>query len=116
MRTPVNVIFTEEAERKYQSLKEESTKSKVKRSILRALDNKVELLKNNPFYGRPIAKRLIPKEYKLKNDVKNLYRIELTNFWRMLYTLKNSELKIIALVIEVINHKQYDKKFKYKKN
>jgi hypothetical protein len=43
--------------------------------------------------------------------------VELPGFWRMLYTLTNGEreVEIIAFVLDVIDHKAYDKKFGYKK-
>ena len=61
-------------------------------------------------------KKLIPKEYVLKYGVTNLFRIELSGFWRMLYTLTNDETEvvIVAFVLDIINHKEYDKKFGYK--
>ncbi len=43
--------------------------------------------------------------------------MELPNYWRMLYTLTDGETKIeiISFVLDVIDHKGYDKKFGYKK-
>ena len=67
-------------------------------------------------YGNPIAKKLIPKEYKIKYDISNLFRVELPNFWRMLYTLTDgeTEVEVIAFVLDVIGHKDYNKKFGYR--
>ncbi|MFZ2455999.1 MAG: hypothetical protein WAX07_05945 [Candidatus Altiarchaeia archaeon] len=47
----------------------------------------------------------------------NLFRIELPNYWRMLYTLTSgeSQIEIIAFVLDIMNHRNYDKKFGYKK-
>ncbi len=66
--------------------------------------------------GEPVAKDKIPDEYKKKYGVTNLFRVELSNFWRMLYTLTNdeTEVKIIAFVLDIIDHKKYNKKFGYK--
>jgi hypothetical protein len=47
----------------------------------------VELLKKDVYYGQPVAKKLIPAEYKTKYGITNLFRVELPYFWRMLYTL-----------------------------
>jgi hypothetical protein len=73
-------------------------------------------MKANPHYGDPVAKDRIPKEYVIKYGISNLFRVELSNFWRMLYTLTNdeTEIEIIAFILDIINHKQYDKKFGYK--
>lgn len=64
----------------------------------------------------PISKDKIPNEYKVRYDVKNLFWVELPNFWRILYTLTNddSEIEIIAFVLDIMDHKIYNKKLKYK--
>jgi hypothetical protein len=53
----------------------------------------------------------------VKYDVKNLFHVELPNYWRMLYTLTDDETKIeiIAFVLDIINHSTYNKKFGYKR-
>lgn len=113
----VRVIFSPEAEEVYNYLNEESASSKNEAIILRALSKKIEFIKSNPHYGDPVSKKLIPEEYKSKYGVTNLFRVELPNYWRMLYTLADGETKveIIAFVLDVIDHKGYDKKFGYRK-
>ena len=56
------------------------------------------------------------EEYKTKYAATNLFRVELPSFWRMLYTLTDgeSQIEIIAFILEVIDHKEYNKKFGYK--
>jgi len=113
----IRVILSSEAEEVFNHLKEEAINSKTERTILNALTKKIEIIKTNPHYGDPIAKSLIPKEYINKYEVTNLFRIELPNFWRMLYSLIDGETKIeiIAFVIDIIDHEDYNKKFGYKK-
>ena len=115
---PVKVILSPEAEEAYKQLNAVAADSKIERSILNALEKKEELIKMNMHYGEPIAKKLIPKEYITKYGVTNLFRVELPNFWRMLYTLTEGETKIeiIAFVLNVIDHDKYNKKFGYEKN
>ncbi|MFA4887634.1 MAG: hypothetical protein WC595_05455 [Candidatus Nanoarchaeia archaeon] len=112
----IRIILSPEAEEVYKYLNQEAEHSKIEKSILNALEKKKDLLKTNPHYGNPIAKNLIPLEYKNKYGVTNLFRIELPNFWRMLYTLTNgeNEIEIIAFVLDVLDHNQYNKKFGYK--
>jgi len=112
----VRVIFSPEAEEVYKHLNEIASNSKIDRSILNAINKKVDLIKANIHYGEPIAKRLIPEDYKRKYEAANLFRVELPNFWRMMYTLTNgeSQIEIIAFVLDVVDHKAYDKKFGYK--
>ncbi|PIU21248.1 MAG: hypothetical protein COT15_03175 [Candidatus Diapherotrites archaeon CG08_land_8_20_14_0_20_34_12] len=114
----VRVILSPEAEEVYKYLNEKSANSKIEKSILLAINKKVELIKLNTHYGNPIGKDLIPKMYKEQYGITNLFRIELPNRWRMLYSLTNggTEIEIIAFVLDIIGHGTYDKKFGYKKN
>jgi len=100
----------------YGFLVSEAKGSKTEKSILNAFTKKVELIKRDPHYGDPVAKRLIPKEYIDKYGVANLFRVELPNYWRMLYALTNdeAEVNIIGFVLDILDHKRYDKKFGYK--
>jgi hypothetical protein len=113
----VRVILSPEAEEVYNYLNKEAPNSKIENTILNAFNKKKELIKANPHYGDPISKRLIPTEYKEKYGITNLFRVELPNYWRMLYTLTNDEtqIEIIAFVLDIIDHKDYDKKFGYNK-
>ena len=114
----VRVVLSPEAEEAYKQLNKVAVDSKIERSILNSIDKKKELIKANPHYGEPIAKDKIPKEYKEKYGVTNLFWVELSNFWRMLYTLTNNEteIEIIAFVLDIMNHNKYNKKFGYKKH
>jgi len=113
----VRVIFSPEAEEVYKFLNEEAPNSKTERTILKAINKKVELINANMHYGNPIAKNLIPQKYKTKYGITNLFRVKLPKYWRMLYSLVDgeTEIEIIAFVLDVIDHKEYDKKFGYKK-
>ena len=113
----VRVILSPEAEEVYKYLNEQAPKSKAERSILNAVNKKSELIKANPHYGDPISHDLIPKEYVQKYGVTNLFRVGLPSFWRMLYTLTNNDTKIeiIAFILDISSHPDYDKKMKYKK-
>jgi hypothetical protein len=113
----VRVILSSDATEVYKHLNEEAEHSKIDNSILNAINNKIELIKANFHYGYPIAKDIIPEEYKEKYGITNLFWVELPSFWRMLYTLKDgeNEIEIIAFVLDIVNHNEYDKKFGYKK-
>ena len=111
----VRVKLSPEAEEVYKHLNEEAVNSKQARMILKAINNKIELIKANIHYGNPIAKNLIPEEYKINYNITNLFRVELPVFWRMLYALTNNEeIEIIAFILDIIDHPEYDKKFGYK--
>lgn len=81
----------------------------LKRYVDRALDD----LKRDPTCGTPIPKRLIPKSYQ-KRGADNLWKYNLPNAWRLLYFLKADSVVVAAIVLEWMDHKSYEKKFKYK--
>lgn len=111
----VRIILSPEAEEVYRHLNSEAETSKTERMILKAINQKIGLIKQNIHYGDPIAKDKIPDEYKKKYRTLNLFRVELPAFWRMLYTLTNNEeVEIIAFVLDILDHPSYDKKFGYK--
>ena len=111
----VRIVLSSEAEEVYKKLNSEAEKNKQSRMILNAINHKKDLIKANIHYGNPIAKNIIPEEYKQKYSVTNLFRVELPAFWRMLYTLTNNqEVEIVAFVLDIIDHPTYDKKFGYK--
>ncbi|HLC81555.1 MAG TPA: hypothetical protein VJH68_02765 [Candidatus Nanoarchaeia archaeon] len=83
-------------------------------SILRSVERVKGWLRDNPFVGDQVKKGQIPKCYIVEFDVTNLWRIELSNYWRLIYTIQSDEVAIIDFVLDIINHKEYDKKFGYK--
>ena len=83
--------------------------------LLNAINRLFEVIVNNPFYGENAKKDLIPKEYRQKYDVGNLFIADLPDYWRMIYTLESDEIEIIAFVLDIINHDEYNKKFKFRK-
>ncbi|MBU4502621.1 MAG: hypothetical protein KKA79_08545 [Nanoarchaeota archaeon] len=113
----IRIILSPEAEEAYNLLNKAAVKYKIEKSILNSIEKKKGLIKANPHYGKPIAKDKIPQEYKQKYGVTNLFWVELSNFWRMLYTLTNNEteIEIIAFVLDIIDHDKYNKKFGYRK-
>jgi hypothetical protein len=86
-------------------------------SIVRAIENKMMLLSQDLQYGDSIAKQKIPDYYKKRYGATNLFRVELPCFWRMIYSLTKREYnsETIVLIVDIIDHKEYDKKFGYKK-
>ena len=111
----VRIILSPEAEEVYKKLNAEAETNKQSRMILKAINQKKELIKQNIHYGNPVAKNLIPEEYKEKYSATNLFRVELPAFWRMLYMLTNNEeVEIVAFVLDIIDHPTYDDKFGYR--
>jgi hypothetical protein len=113
----VIIKFSEETLKIVEQLKLKSITSKKERIILKSLVNKLAILLTNPHYGNPINKKLIPDYYQIKHSAENLFRIELALFWRMIYTLSDEEnkIEILLIVLDIVDHPDYDKRFGYKK-
>lgn len=84
------------------------------KTIVRSINQKIELLKMNPQYGNPMKKELIPEELK-KQGITNLYRIELSHFWHMLYTIEGDNIEIMCFILSISDHPSYDKLLGYRK-
>ena len=112
----IRLILSPEATEVYNYLNEHASHSKHEQTFLNAVNKKIELVKTNPHYGDAIAKKRIPNEYRVKYGADNLFRVELPNYWRMLYMLSEgeSQIEIVAFVLDIIDHKNYDKKFGYR--
>jgi len=64
--------------------------------------------------GIKIPKKYWPKEYVKRYNINNLWKLNLDNYWRMIYTIVGDEIKLVSIVLEVLDHKKYDRKFGYK--
>ena len=84
-------------------------------TLLNAINRIFDIIVNNPFYGENAKKDLIPREYREKYGVSNLFIADLPDYWRIIYTLESDEIEIIAFVLDIIDHDEYNKKFKFKK-
>ena len=84
-------------------------------TLFNSIKQKIELLKENPECGINIKKYIIPKKYICNYDVNNLWKINLASAWRMIYTIRGSQVEIICLILDLMNHKDYDKRFGYKR-
>jgi len=82
--------------------------------ILRSIQRVVEWLKSNPFYGEQVEKSKFPLTYKKDYDITNLWRVDIAAHWRLVYTVRSDEVEIICFVLNIHDHKKYDKVFGYK--
>lgn len=107
----VRIFLKEQAKESYLELKKRNDKES--ESILNSIERIKGILKENPQYGQPISKKLVPKSF-LKFGIQNLYRVELSNYWRMLYTIEGNNIEILVFVLSITDHKGYNKLFGYK--
>lgn len=117
----IKVVLSEEATKEYNELNrivgdelQRGVTSSVHQSILRSVQRVKGWLKENPFAGEQVQKSLIPQYYINKYCVTNLWRIDLSDYWRLIYTIQSNEVEIIDFVLNIVDHKKYDKIFGYK--
>ena len=105
------IKFAEEKiKESFEKLKESKTEDKkLYEWINRALDD----LEENAFCGIQIPKKLIPKVYIEKYGIDNLWKYDLPRGWRLIYSVANNEVCILSLVLEWMDHKNYERRFNY---
>ena len=118
---PVKVVITGNALAEFEKLNELVVKeiskgitSSMHQTLLNSIKQKIDFLKENPQHGTQIPKNQIPKEYLNSYDATNLWKINLPTAWRMIYTIRGSEVDIISLLLDILTHKKYETKFGYK--
>ena len=109
MRLPSKVKFADEKVKESFYKLSEIGENKIYHWLVRAFKD----LEENAFCGIQIPKRLIPKEYAQKYKVHNLWKYNLPDAWRLLYSVENQEIVVVSIVLEWMDHKTYKKKFKY---
>lgn len=67
----------------------------------------------NPFCGIQIPKRLIPEEYVKRFSIKNVWKYNLPGAWRLIYSLERTQICVISIVLEWMDHKEYERRFHY---
>ncbi|MAG20468.1 hypothetical protein CL618_03490 [archaeon] len=121
IKKPVSIELIEDAKEAYeklnkiigeQKLKGKTTSEEIK--LWKGIQRSFDLIQENPFYGRNAKKKQIPEIYLIKHEVKNLFIVDLPLFWRMIYTLESDKIEIVSFILDIFNHKDYNKKFGFK--
>ncbi|MFH1840151.1 MAG: hypothetical protein ABH849_03305 [Nanoarchaeota archaeon] len=81
--------------------------------LYKFIDGAMDDMKKNPSCGIKIPKKLWPRVYIQKYKITNLWKYDLPNGWRLIYTINTDEIKILSIILEWLNHKEYERKFKY---
>ena len=91
----VRVVLSAEATEEYNELNkivgdelQRGVESSVHQSIFRSIERVKGWLKENPFAGDQVKKGQMPDYYIQKYGITNLWRIELSNYWRLIYTIQ----------------------------
>ena len=105
------IIFADEkVQKNFEELENSKTENKkLHKWICRAFED----LEENAFCGIQISKKLIPKIYLEKYEIDNLWKYDLPKAWRLIYTVKNGDIKILSIILEWMTHKEYERRFNY---
>jgi len=68
---------------------------------------------DNAFCGVQIPKKLIPRTYVKKYGIDNLWKYNLPNAWRLIYSVARDEITVISIILEWLPHGEYERRFKY---
>lgn len=70
-------------------------------------------MKQDPACGVKIRKELWPKEYVTRYNLTNLWKYDLPDGWRLTYTIKADDTKLLTIILEWFDHKEYERRFGY---
>jgi len=117
----IEVKFDLDTYKEYKLLEEKVKKDKQDRhkptnkQLLDSINRAIENIKYNYKCGDLIPRKYIPKDTVKKYGTDKILRVELVGYWRLLYTIIGDEIKIVAFILEFMNHSNYNKRFGYKK-
>ncbi len=94
----------------YNKLEESKAEEK---ELYKWISRAIEDLKHDAFSGIQVKKELIPKEYILKYQIDNLWKYDLPRGWRLLYSVAREGIIVLSIILEWMDHKNYEKRFGY---
>jgi len=77
------------------------------------INSAFDYLFENPLSGKKIERKKWPKEYIKKYEITNLWKYNLSDGWRLIYTIQNQDIQIVTIVLEWFSHKDYERRFGY---
>lgn len=75
--------------------------------------NALRNIRDDPVCGIKLSNKLIPRIWIKKYGINNLYKYNLPNAWRLLYSLVGGKIEILAIVLGCMDHKNYERRFNY---
>lgn len=105
---PSEVVFADDKiEKEFDNL---DNSNEIKIYIKRAIRD----IQLNAYCGIQIPKKLFPREYVQKYGINNLWKYDLPDGWRLVYSVMTpTKVEILAVILEWFDHKEYARKFHY---
>jgi len=102
------ISFIDEKKRgEYKSLVRGTYEEK---TLFTLINKKLDTLEWDVTSGKQISRSKIPKKYQ---DFNNIWKIDLNSRWRLLYSIVTDNQGQITVIIDWMDHKEYDKLFGY---
>jgi len=88
----------------------EKTKE-IDKSLHKHLVIALDDIQKNAFCGIQLPKKLIPKKYQCHE---NLWKYNLPDAWRLIYTIKSpNKVEVVSVILDWMDHKKYERLFKF---
>ena len=81
--------------------------------LFKEIENALNIIKQNAFAGRNVKKEIIPRSLIRKYQIDNLWIYNLRKDWRLLYAITNNGIAVLAIILDWMNHKDYERLFKF---
>jgi len=108
---PVFVSFSSvKLDSKFSSLE---TSNSSDRSLFYSISKAILVLKSDPSSGIKLSKKIWPKDYVRKYSLTNLWKYNLSDAHRLIYTVISDDSMFLVLILDWFNHKSYEKKFNF---
>ena len=108
---PTYVAFVDKKlESEFESLKDGKFQDK---KLFAFIDRAIQDLKKDATSGTKIPKRIWPRVYVRDYGIDNLWKYDLPNSWRIVYTIKTDDIMILSVILEWFDHAGYERRFKY---
>ncbi len=108
MEIPSRVRFADEqVQEAFEKVKQDDPE------LYKRLAQAFENIEQNAFCGIQVPKRQIPNEYVQDYKITNLWKYNLPDAWRLLYSIENQQLCVVSIILEWMNHKDYEWRFHY---
>lgn len=101
MKTEKVVFLDDNLQKSFEELKDDDP---IKKGLKKAIKD----LQENAFSGRNVKRSLIPQKY---SNLNNLWIYNLPSAWRLIYSISPGEIDIIAVVLDWMDHKDYEHLF-----
>lgn len=62
-------------------------------------------------HGEVVRQSQIPKRLRERHGLENLFVEDLPSFWRLLYTIVRDRGERYIVILEIVDHRQYDRWF-----